>query len=64
MVSGSGDQRQGLGKSEHALAWRVIFPGKNRQKVPLGTPDRDGLFLGLARQPRRPEAVPGSQDTG
>ena len=28
MVSGSGDQRQGLGRSEHALAQRVRFPGK------------------------------------
>ena len=38
--------------------------GKNRQKVPLGTADRDGLFLRLGRQRRRPEAVPGPQDTG
>ena len=64
MVSGSGDQRQGLGTSKHVPSQRVIFPGKNQQKVPLGTPDRDGLFFGLARQPRRPEAVPGSQDAG
>ena len=64
MVLGSGDQRQGLDKSEHVLAWESKMTGKTGKKVPLGTADRDGLFLGLARQRRRPEAVPGPQDAG
>ena len=49
MVLGSGDQWQGLGRSEHALAWESKMTGKTGKKVPLGTADRDVLFLGLAR---------------
>ena len=43
MVLGSGDQRQGLGKSEHALAWESKVTGKTGKKVPLGTADRDSF---------------------
>ena len=64
MVLGSGDQRQGLGKSEHALAWESKVTGKTGKKSASRHCRSRQLFLGLARQRRRPEAVPGPQDAG